>query len=150
MLRALASGGASTAVTRVAEDTQYALALAYALDFAGELVAYAVPSAGQPFGDEPRKLVVKEWRTGRGSVRLRLLPAEASDLTATPRVRFAIPAGARRRLVLRVNRRAYAIARQEAGDDSGAFFDVRATAVDPAGRRSRLSDGYGVNVRPYY
>jgi len=33
--------------------------------FAGDLVAYAVPVKGQPSDDEPRRLVVRNWRTGQ-------------------------------------------------------------------------------------
>jgi hypothetical protein len=79
----------------------------------------------------------------RGTVRLR----DEEGAAASSPVRFRIPVGRRRRIVARVTPRAYRAALREGREGiGGSFFVVEATAVDPAGRRSVLSDGYGVLV----
>lgn len=81
----------------------------------------------------------------RGTVRLQFADGPAGNASAP--LRFRIPAGRSRRLAPRLTRRAYRAAIREARQGmGGAALVVYATAVDPSGRRSRLSDGYAVEV----
>jgi hypothetical protein len=81
----------------------------------------------------------------RGTLRLRL--ADDPSREAARPLRFRIPAGRSQRLAPRLTRLGYraAIAEARAGL-GGAALEVDAVAVDPAGRRSRLRDGYVIEV----
>ena len=81
----------------------------------------------------------------RGTVRLRLDDVRGSPAAAPPK-RFRIPAGRRRRIVVRLTRRGYRALRREAKGEFGGAFQVRAVTVDPAGRRSVLKDLLGVEM----
>ncbi|CAA9483695.1 MAG: hypothetical protein AVDCRST_MAG30-951 [uncultured Solirubrobacteraceae bacterium] len=61
--------------------------------------------------------------------------------------RFAIPAATRRRIVVRLDRRARAAVRRESRLGLGAGLEVRAVTVDPDGRRSVLTDGHAIEIR---
>ncbi len=66
---------------------------------------------------------------------------------AAPR-RFTVPAGQDGRFDLRLTRAAWRRVRRASRDpESGAFVEVRATTVDPTGRRSVLSDGHVLIAR---
>jgi len=52
----------------------------FSVVFAGELVAYAEPAPGQPADDEPQRLRVSHWRTGRPLVSVRVPTAACSPL----------------------------------------------------------------------
>jgi len=81
----------------------------------------------------------------RGTVRLRLADGPTGNASAP--LRFRIPAGRSRRLAPRLTRRAYRAAIRESRTGiGGAALVVHAVAIDPAGRRSELSDGYSVEV----
>jgi hypothetical protein len=82
----------------------------------------------------------------RGRVRVELVDEgpRGHDSTA---VRFRIPSGRTRRLAPRLTRAAYrAAARQARHGPGGVLLSVDAVAVDPEGRRSRISDGYGILI----
>ena len=79
----------------------------------------------------------------RGTLRLELV--DGKPVKASKSLRFRIGAGRTRRLVPRLTRRGYAAAiRQARAGFGGAGLQVEAVAVDPAGRRSRLSEGYSI------
>lgn len=164
----------------------------YSAVFAGDLVAYAVPAPGQPGDDEPRRLVVAEWRTGRRLAVVRIRGGvESLALASDGRVivgedggglvEVAPGAGGVRRLSRVGTGPVLAgrtvVARREAASDGrvtllaigpdrrvrrfgvpaasidaglvrgeGELLVVRAVAVDPAGRRTVLRDGYGVSL----
>ncbi len=81
----------------------------------------------------------------RGTVRLRFADGLTGNASAS--LRFRILAGRSRRLAPRLTRRAYRAAIRESREGiGGAALVVHASAVDPAGRRSRLSDGYSIEV----
>jgi len=77
----------------------------------------------------------------RGTVRL-LDDVAKRSVAASTVVRFRIPAGERRRLVVRLTRRG----RARVARDGGDLLTLSATAVDPAGRRTVLRDGIGVSL----
>ena len=76
----------------------------------------------------------------RGTVRL-LDDVATRPVAASTVVRFRIPAGQRRSLMLRLTRRG----RASVTRNGGALLTLSATAVDPAGRRTVLRDGIGVS-----
>lgn len=59
-------------------------------------------------------------------------------------VRFRIPRGARG-VTIRLNREGYRFVRRDELD-GGAVLVIRATVVDPAGRRSTLESGVGIDI----
>lgn len=61
--------------------------------------------------------------------------------------RFTIPAGTRRRVVVRLGRKGVARVRRESRDGFGGLLTVRAVSLDPEGRRSVLRDWLGVEIR---
>ena len=107
---------------------------------------------GQPLVNRSRRVPVRLRCVAaappgcRGTLRLELDYA-AQPLVASRRLRFHIPTGRARWLRPRLTRRAWAAARREARTGiGGAGMQVVAVTVDPAGRRSRLSDGYSIDV----